>query len=186
MITKHERAVAVFNSWLARERKDRRHFRLIRRLAYLDEIMTGDNPSPNIDDLAAAQAVSQLDNDEFLQCIIALPHQKQVLTGDATEVLAWMTRVKTTAHSHLFSNLGLLMEIVLDEEAGHTVDQWDAVTIATAHQLAELSNDQLVMIMSQLATVNNQSTAQVTDKKVRNHRIHFSGHIEAINDPKQI
>ena len=186
---KHEHAVTVFDEWLTVKRKDRRHFRLIRHLAYLDGIMTGEGAVPAVEDLAAAQAVSQLDNSEFLQCLMKLPYRRQVLTGDGEDVLAWFDHAEKTAHSHLFSNIGLLMEIVLDEEAGHSVQQWDSVTIATAHQLAELSNDQLLTVISQLASATSQAklaeSQRVTNRQ-HERRFHLHGQIEPANDPRQI
>ncbi|KRL56341.1 hypothetical protein LROSRS0_0785 [Furfurilactobacillus rossiae] len=186
---KHEHAVTVFEEWLMIKRKDRRHFRLIRHLAYLDWIMTGEGASPAVEDLAAAQAVSQLDNSEFLQCLMKLPYRRQVLTGDGEDVLAWFDHVEKTAHSHLFSNIGLLMEIVLDEEAGHSVQQWDSTTIATAHQLAELSNDQLLTVISQLASAKKQPRLSESQRAIghqHDHRLHLHGQIEPVNDPRQI
>ncbi|GKT03217.1 hypothetical protein [Furfurilactobacillus entadae] len=151
MLTQREHAVEVFENWLIREHKVTREFELVRHLARLDAIMTGDQIAPTVADQAAAQAASRLSNHEFLKCLLKLPFRQQALTSSGKRVLEWLHQSLATAHSHVFSNVGLLLEIVLDQEDNHSVAQWDDATIKTATSLAKLSNAQLLTVFAELA-----------------------------------
>ncbi|GEK28008.1 hypothetical protein [Furfurilactobacillus siliginis] len=182
MTVENTRASQVFSDWLRAERKARQPFELIWRLAYLDEIMTTTEATPIVTDLAAAQAVSQLHNVAFLDCLQVIPHKQQALKEPAQVTLTWLTRVTETAHSHLFSNIGLLMEIVLDKQSGRGVEQWDQPTISTAIKLSELSNDQLLSLAAVLAA---RLDGQPEPIVAANTHYHLAGQREDVNHPRQ-
>lgn len=182
MTVENTRASQVFSDWLRAERKARQPFELIWRLAYLDEIMTTTEATPAMTDLAAAQAVSQLHNAAFLDCLQVIPHKQLALDVPAQSTLTWLTRVTETAHSHLFSNIGLLMEIVLDKQSGRSVEQWDHPTIVTAINLSELSNDQLLSLTAILgARLKGQPEPTVASTM----HYHLAGQREDVNHPRQ-
>lgn len=148
MANRNQAAQQVLIAWLDQTVKQRRETRLVRQLAYLDNLVTTAT-TRSTGDLAAAQAAMVLPNEDFLACLLTYPFREQVLTGDAIRVQHWFEQALASAHSQIFSNIGLLMEIVLDQESGCDVAQWDAETIGTANCLAGLANDQFLTIVVQ-------------------------------------
>ncbi|GAB6093518.1 hypothetical protein [Furfurilactobacillus curtus] len=149
MANRNQVAQQVLIAWLDQAFKQHRKARLVRQLAYLDNLVTTE-VTQSTDDLAAAQAAMVLPNEDFLACLLTCPFHNQILTGDAIRVQHWFEQALTSAHSQIFSNIGLLMEIVLDQESGCGVAQWDDETIGTANCLAGLANDQFLTIVIQL------------------------------------